>query len=690
MTVAARFPKAGASATRLTPHRHSFLAIGFSLLLCAALLVFGQMWLLTTRPSSLALNLGEKASGALLTGFHEHEEDARGTYRWSEGDATIDLGQIGVGAAPSLALRLGPPPPGASPPLTLLLNGRRAASFATDAGPRTYRVLLPPAPTSLWGLRVSLQSPTTVVQGDPRPVSLRVERAAIRFAPNARVWPSPLLLFPQVLLLGAVALTMRRVRVPPLANGAAALLIAALLLALAAWRPLLLTPYVLRLLASAALLLALTLAGLPLAERRLAWLAPLALLRGLWGAALLACALRLAGALFPTFAAHDLSLNIGRFVRTALGTTADVNRSFEFARGLTIYPAGPYMALLPGLLLGIAPNVLVPGGIALAEGAGAFAAGLLALRLGSGRRGALLAALLYATVPIGLTALFLGHSAQVFGQALMAPLALVLLQALDAAEYHRRDPENTSAIALPNAPLRPIGGFGVQLFLTPLRSLRLCGKNLWLVAGALLSLALFSHVGVAIIAAAWLGLAWLLLIGRRGWLAFGLVLAASGLVALALVYGDVVLLHFQQLGAVGEKATTEGRAPNYNLIGKAWSLSYQPLGLLLIPVGLLLVAQSVRRRAKSAERAIVASWVVATLLFLAVELATGLQVRYLYFLAPLACIAVGVLLGKLASRGRAGALLATSAALLLAVQGAALWLGATLGGGSMSMIPLLR
>lgn len=258
-------------------------------------------------------------------------------------------------------------------------------------------------------------------------------------------------------------------------------------------------------------------------------------------------------------------------------------------------------------------------------------------------------------MPIGLTALFLGHSAQVFGQALMAPLALALLWAVEG-DGRQAKGERRAA---------------------------------WVAAGLLLCLALFSHVGVSIIAATWLGLAWVLL-ARRSWRALGLTLAASGLAALALVYGDVALLHVQQVGQVGAKVASEGRTPNYNLIGRAWWLSYEPLGLLLLAPGLLVAAQRLRRGARGAGLALMGAWALTALLFLAVEVATGLQVRYLYFLAPVACVAAGALLGRLAERGRAGALVAQGAALLLVAQGVALWLGATLGGGSMSMIPLLR
>jgi ABC-type uncharacterized transport system permease subunit len=76
--------------------------------------------------------------------------------------------------------------------------------------------------------------------------------------------------------------------------------------------------------------------------------------------------------------------------------------------------------------------------------------------------------------------------------------------------------------------------------------------------------------------------------------------------------------------------------------------------------------------------------------FLAIEMVSGLQVRYIYFLTPLACILIGLTLAALSRRGAAGSAAAVVIVVLLLVQGAAVWYHGALEGVMMSMSPLLR
>ena len=38
------------------------------------------------------------------------------------------------------------------------------------------------------------------------------------------------------------------------------------------------------------------------------------------------------------------------------------HRSIEFHNGITVYPPGPYLALMPGLLVGLTPQLLLQAG----------------------------------------------------------------------------------------------------------------------------------------------------------------------------------------------------------------------------------------------------------------------------------------------------------------------------------------
>jgi hypothetical protein len=87
---------------------------------------------------------------------------------------------------------------------------------------------------------------------------------------------------------------------------------------------------------------------------------------------------------------------------------------------------------------------------------------------------------------------------------------------------------------------------------------------------------------------------------------------------------------------------------------------------------------------------LVLGWIGAALIFLLVEITTGLQVRYIYFLTPLACILAGLLLDRLAVHGAVARWVAWTVAVLLLAQGSAAWLISAFNDLRMSMVSLLR
>jgi hypothetical protein len=602
---------------------------------------------------AVRLRADDRAATVLLDGFHQVERDGRGSYRWTSGDGRIALGPAAWGGPLALTLRLGPPPPQlADRGFRLRYDEQLAVTLPLEAGPRRYQVLVPRQAVRFASLTIGLQSETIATPADPRRLGLRFEELAVRAIGARRVWPAPATILAQTALLLLGALLLRRLGVAPPAIVCAVPLLAVAVLIEAGDQPLLIDRYLVRLAAALGLLTALTYVLLPHIERGFSPLGPPRLARALWGVAMLACSIRLIGALYPLFSGFDLGLNVDRLLQNLAGTLVITHRSIEFHNGITVYPPGPYLALMPGLLLGLTPQLLLQAGIALIDGLGALAVGALARALGASERSALLSALLYAAVPISLTALWWGLTAQVFGQALMAPLALALLAAARAP--------------------RRIGP--------------------WLVAGALLCVAFLSHIGVTIVALAWLGLAWLLL-ARRGaapplaWRRLTLVLAVSGAVGAALLYADVAALKVQQFAEISRDVLDEGYAPIYTLIWRGFLIAFHPLGLLLLPAGLLLLPQ---RRLPPGAVALVAGWVATVLVFLLVEIGSGLQVRYIYFLTPLACVLVGLLLDRLAARGVLARSAVWAIVLLLLVQGSSAWLTSAFDDLRMSMVSLLR
>jgi len=647
-----------------------FAAVALALLL---LLGVGAARASSVRELRLPLD-DRQLAAALLSGFHEPERDARGAFRWTTGDARAAIALPGVGAATELRLALGPGLPGFAPgSFELGLGARPPLRIALSAAPRVYRLLVPSGAATLGSLPLALRSPTITLPPDTRPLGVRVEAVAVRSLGDGVLWPSPALLLLQgvaLALLGLIALRLGA----PVGAVLAVVVVAAALLALPPLRyPLVAPVYLMRLVVALALLAGLTAAlgaheGAPLRVSAHAGAplrvsahegAPLrvsahegAPLRVYWAITLLACLIRLAGALFPPFAAYDLGLNLGRLSATVGGALVAANESFEFGGGLTVYPSGPYLVLMPGMLAGLTPKLAVQGGIALLDGLATMGVAALGLALGMPRRPLIFACLAYAALPIGLTTLYYGHTAQAFGQALMAPLAAALLLGLR--------------------------GRG--------------GPWPWLCAWALLSAALLSHIGVSILALAWLGLAWLALTLTRRldgptWRRLSLTLLLGGLTGLALVYGPFVASHLSIVTGLEFGGEGVAPAPAYNLIAKAWWLAFTPLGLLLAVAGLPLL-RGVQMPLGAAE--LLGAWLGAVVLFWGVEMLTGLQVRYLVFLAPLACLLAGLSLAWLAERRAVGPWLAWGLALALLAQGLWVWLPGAFERVAPSMVPLLR
>jgi hypothetical protein len=609
-------------------------------------------WQTNQRPH-VRLAVDQNESDFLLDGFHAPESDQYGAYRWTTGTGQVRLIQPGAGHTPRLDFQVGPLPP-ESPvtAFTLRYGDGRTLRAATDGQQRQYALLLPPEALQSRTLSLALHSDTTVIPPDTRPIGLRVGDIRLTFLDTAVVWPTLPLLLVQAVLLALVVLLLHRLRVPPLPAVALLLAGALLLLLLYTTQLLLLYVYLVRLAVALAVLVALTYALLPLAERYAAWVAPPPLMRTLWGVALLACLLRLSGSLYPLFAAYDLDLNVGRLFKTLYGNLVVVGRSIEFRNHVTVYPPGPYVLLLPGLLLHIPPRLLVMGGIGIVDGFGALFIGALARMFGSSSRAAILSALLYAAIPIHMTALWFGLTAQIFGHMLMVPLTIALLVAMARNQ-----------------------------------------RAAWVAAGVLLTVALLSHVGVAVVAVAWLGLAWVVGWVRRVlpmavWLRLGAVLLVGGLISFAFIYSAVFLLKIAELTSISDKLQSDDAPPVAHwLIYRGFRIAFHEGGFWLLVPGLLLLW---RRRLPPGAVELVGSWIGIVLLFLGVELLTALQVRYIYFLTPLACVGIGLVLDRLAQRGVFSRYAMWGFVVALFFQGSVEWYIATFEDVMMSVSSLLR
>ncbi|HEY3228740.1 MAG TPA: hypothetical protein VGJ87_05925, partial [Roseiflexaceae bacterium] len=404
--------------------------------------------------------------------------------------------------------------------------------------------------------------------------------------------------------------------------------------------------YLPRLAVAGGALAALTWLGLPLAERRLLWAGDAREIRLLWALMLGACAIRLVGVLYPTFAGQDLGLNLGRWIKTVTGQMIVLAPSSEFANGLTIYPPGPYLAALPGATLFSDRGSLLQGVLAVLDGATAFLVALLARRLGGNRDAARFGLLLYAGSTTAFAALEFGFAAQIFGQWFTTPLALLLMAS--------------------SAPPRP---------------------RAWLLAALLLLLGIFSHVGVAILGVTWMAITLLLTLprDRRGALWGMALMIAGGLLALGLLYIDIAAITLNHATSTVTQRGTGGLPGATPLLFKGARLAYTDIGLATLPLGLLLIAQA---RAGGGRLTVPLAWLLTTLLFFVVDLLLAVQVRYFYFALPLALAAIAIVLGRLAARGRWARFAVWALVLMLFLQGVMFWYSSAFGDGQLSMTPL--
>jgi toxin CptA len=121
------------------------------------------------------------------------------------------------------------------------------------------------------------------------------------------------------------------------------------------------------------------------------------------------------------------------------------------------------------------------------------------------------------------------------------------------------------------------------------------------------------------------------------------------------------------------------------LVGRAWRLGFTELLLALLPAGLLLLWQQPRRHAM--QRLFLAGLVAICLVFFGVYMSLGFLTRYIYFAAPIICLACGAALSALWRRPGGRWLVLAVVALVIAT-GLLLWFGAAIVRDEPSLVPL--
>jgi hypothetical protein len=632
----------------------------------AALVLAANLVAYRLRPAGFALDIGARADRAAVAGMHGPELDSAGaSYRWTDGDATLALYGPATGDPATVALTLGWLPPGVEAPrsVALSLDGAPWTTLAAPDQPRRYALLLPPGALADGAARIGIASEAAPIPPDDRRVGVRLDGASLSWSGAAWPMPAPIVLIAQV-GLGLIWLGLARLlavgRLP--AAGVALALLGALV-AQAALAPHLAALWQGRLL-GAGLASGAVLWGASRVVPRAAPHASRRFVNGLLMITLAALMVRLAGALYPLFFSHDLLVNSGRLRNVQLGILTLFDRPSEFSRNIAVVSPTAFILAAPLTLVGdrtFALQFLC----ALLDGLTPLLVGLLALRLGLRERAALLAAALIALLPMHLTALYWGFVKQIVGQW----LTLLFFVALAGP-----------------APRSRLG---------------------WIAAGALCAVNFLIHPGGLLLSGITLGLFLmlelrpLLAAGRRpplarlwpaphanpaiGWL---LVLLGASAAGLAVQYIEAARL---MVGGLldGSTATPDSTNQLSDTGARLWQIwvginaSFAPLPLLLAAAGLAALLWRVR----GPGRSLVIAWLASALLFLLVDIVTGQQVRYGYYIAPLVCAGVAALVEPLLP-GRIGRAAAWALAALVVAAGLLLWGDAILLGVKPTVNPL--
>jgi hypothetical protein len=617
------------------------------------------LWLTLLPPRSFSLDIGGigSADRVYLRGFYHREtadrfDPAARTWRWARGDAELLL-PVGQVAPAIFAAELHAAPQSDGRPLPFAMwAGPTALRFDVDEVERRYLLLLPGSAVERGRIRLRFDSPTVTPPGDDRLLAVAVDRVGLR-PTSLQAVPSLWLLLTQLLAVGAAGALLRTNRASwPWAiavAGGVALLFAALNLGARYWIGLGAAPlaWVAGTLAAASL-------GVQALIRR-ADTAEAVFIRRLWLLSLGGLALRLIGVSAPGFAFNDLDIQSKVLGQVVDGQLYQFLSAHEFGGGKSFYLTGPYLLALPLLLIQPTMPFALHLGAAAIDACGPPLLALIARELCMSRRAALIAGGLLAVLPIMLTALWWGFFTNIGGQALLLLLLWLLLR-------HTRAPSRWSA---------------ALLFLG-------------------LSLVLLSHVGV------------LTLTGTAGLLALGLIwmrprlsaaawrgLALAGLGALTMfVIGYLSIVAAPMLGSTQSVLTNEGRLSAERLVSeRAYIARILPVavwrGTGMLPFLALLpgIPLLLRQARRPLGRPLILAWLLTPLLFVVVEWIYLVQVRYLYFVAPLCCLALAAVLSALWQR-RAARPVVIAALALIAWLGVALWFNGAIVGIKMSLVPL--
>lgn len=594
-------------------------------------------------PYSFRLDIGSGPGSRLydipylLNGFNVDPEtdpatDPPGKFRWVFDDARLAFPGLGPGNyAATLRVATAHPGPASPAPSRWSLDGTPLNVVPIFAAPRSYHLLLP---SSGPNLDLRMLTPPFQAAGDSR--SLAFAADILQVVPLTRPAPAwPVLGW----LAGSMAVLyvlLRSAGLRPLLTGVAGLSLVVGLVWWLAFHRLSLTSFAPRLCAVLLAGLAVSLLVRPVLASLATVLGltiPAGEVRALTVLVILAWIIRLGGLLHPQARTSDLGLhmhNLENLIGGEVIFTEDLPG--EAGGGPAPYPPAQYVMLAPWHLLANSEQVTRIGNT-LADSLVIAALWLLLRTAGVPATAALFAGGLYLFATPLLKSLSVGEMANVWGQALVGPLALLLVRWQEAHAERRPD----------------------------------------LALGVGMTIALLGHFGVFLSLLIFLGVYALLLFPRRSWVRFAVIVAIALLATIVLYYSSFVTILTERGGARVPFGWGRLRGALANAFGLTGALG--PLLGLLGLAGLAMLLRDMRARMATGMilGPLLAAWVGSTLVSLGSLLFTQQALRWEAFLFPALALTGGIALAGLHRQGRLGRSAAYALLALSCARGAALW-----------------
>jgi len=627
------------------------------------------LWLSMIRAPALRIDVGSWGDHAALSGVNGPEESSTETYRWTTARADLFLPNLSP-AYRLLVLRAhGWRPTGPAPSLQLDLAGQQWSTIQTTIPLRVYRILLPEHTTSP-SVQVGFVSEAYSPPGDARTIGIAMDWIELRRVGSIG-FPAIWQLLGQLVLLGLVLAMVGYVAYPitlsphhpitlsrsvTLSRSIPAVLAILSILALNFSEPLWIGLALGQWLVLAIGLLVGLLIGGPRLERILQpWMTPVQARIGV-ALVLAALALRLAGAIHPFFDAHDLPVHDRWMRAVAAGALYLYSTPAELQNRLTFNPPAAYLLLAPIWLPLGDLRTAIQAGTALIDGLACLFLLGIARELRLNGRAALLGLGLYAALPINTTMLWWGFAANDIAQSVWLLLLWLMLRLVNKPTY--RNALLVSVVA-------------AICFLTHVGALVL----------VVAIVALLMLVGIFVLPRpAWQAL----------WVAFGLVAVSTLLFYFSAAAAPVLAQPPNPNARTLAESFARGmqmRDLRLMFVGRALTLGFTEPLLALIPAGLLLLWQARNRHAL--QRSLLAIWISISVLFCTIAVSLGFLTRYIYFAAPLICLAGGVALQQLWRRP-GGRVVVMALVLIIAFAGAELWFSGVFLREKPSLVPLTQ